>query len=66
MTLDQRDEIWTAAFYTYYDAYYEEICADRLTNRWQKLDEMTKVLVAFTASTSAVTGWALWTEPSSE
>ncbi|HXY79686.1 MAG TPA: hypothetical protein VEI08_03525 [Candidatus Bathyarchaeia archaeon] len=63
MAIDQRDEIWNAAFDTYYDAFYEEICADKLINRWQKLDETSKVLVALTASTSAVAGWALWTEP---
>jgi len=63
MTTDQRDEIWNAAFDTYYDAFYEELCADNLINRWQKLDEASKVLAALTASTSAVAGWVLWTEP---
>jgi len=62
MAIDQRDEIWNAAFDTYYEAYYEEFCADNLINRWQKLDEITKVLVALTASGSAVSGWALWKE----
>ncbi len=60
MTFDPRDELWNAAFNTYYDAYYEEIAADKMINRWQILDEITKVLVAFTASGSAISGWALW------
>jgi hypothetical protein len=63
MTVDQRDEIWVAAFDTYYDSYFEEICADRLISRWQKLDEASKLIVAITASGSAVTGWALWSQP---
>jgi hypothetical protein len=31
-----------------------------MINRWQKVDDFTKVLVAATASGSAVAGWALW------
>lgn len=60
MTFDPRDELWNAAFNTYYDAYYEEMAADKMINRWQILDEITKVLVALTASGSAISGWALW------
>jgi hypothetical protein len=54
MDFDPRDELWNAAFNTYYDAYYEEIAADKMISRWQILDELTKVLVALTASGSAM------------
>jgi hypothetical protein len=63
MALDPRDSLWDATFDTYYDAYYEEIAADALINRWQLLDEVAKVVVALTASGSAVAGWALWNDP---
>lgn len=62
MTFDPRDQIWEAIFETYYNSYYEELLADELINRWQLADEVTKVLVALTASGSAVSGWALWSE----
>lgn len=63
MTVDPRDELWEATFKTYYDAYYIELLEDALIARWQVVDEVTKVLVALTAGGSAVSGWALWTQP---
>lgn len=63
MDVDPRDEIWNGVFNTYYDAYFEESFSGALARRWQKLDEITKGLVAITASGSAVAGWALWTQP---
>ncbi len=39
------------------------IAEDRIINRWQIVDELTKVLVALTASGSALSGWALWSNP---
>ena len=57
------DELWRATFYTYYDCFYNELVADRLIDRWQLVDDCTKVLVAITASTSALSGWALWSQP---
>ncbi len=63
MPTDPRDELWEASFDTYYVVHYEELLADRLIDSWQKVDEITKVLVALTASGSAVSGWALWAEP---
>ncbi len=63
MEEDPREELWQVSFETYYDAYFQEMVADRLINRWQRLDEATRLLVALTASGSAVSGWALWTEP---
>lgn len=63
MTHDPRDELWNAIFETLYDAYYNEIVADKLIGRWQLLDESTKLLVAITASGSAIAGWTLWAKP---
>lgn len=60
MAIDQRDALWEATFRVYYDVYYSEIVADELISRWQLVDDITKVLVALTASTSAVAGWTLW------
>lgn len=61
MDADPRDELWKVSFETYYDAYFQELVADALINRWQRVDEVTRMLVALTASGSAVSGWALWT-----
>jgi len=63
MSHDPRDVIWNKSFETYYQAYFYEELADRLIDRWMTTDEATKVLVALTATGSAVSGWALWQEP---
>jgi len=63
MEYDQRDEVWNASWLSYYEAYYQELLAERLVLRWQRLDEFSKVLIALTASSSALSGWALWNEP---
>lgn len=63
MTTDPRDTLWQKSFATYYDCYYEEMISERLVYRWGLLDDVTKVLVALTASGSAVSGWALWNTP---
>ncbi len=63
MPTDPRDELWVASFDTFYDSTYAEAIADNLIDRWQRVDEITRALVAITASTSAVAGWALWSKP---
>jgi len=60
---DPREELWKASFNTYYDSLFEELLADALITRWSFLDDLTKVLVAVTASGSAISGWALWNQP---
>jgi hypothetical protein len=55
--------LWRASFDTYFDAFFEELLAAAMIGRWSKLDDLTKVIVALTASGSAVTGWAVWTHP---
>ena len=58
--MDKRDRLWEKSFETYYDCYFEELAAENLVRRWLFLDDITKALVALTASGSAVSGWALW------
>lgn len=60
MTKESRDKIWEKSFITYYDCYFEEMISESLVYRWGVLDDVTKVLVALTASSSVVAGWALW------
>ena len=62
MAFDAKDKLWEGTYITYYDSYYEELVADTIIRRWQTLDEITKVLVALTASGSALSGWALWSD----
>lgn len=64
MSHDPRDAIWAKAFQTFYESYFYEMVADKLVDRWQATDEATKILVAVTASGSAISGWALWQDPS--
>lgn len=63
MTNDPRDEIWNAAYQSYYETYYAEIVEDALLSRWVTFDHVTKILIAFTSSGSAIAGLALWKLP---
>lgn len=60
MTKESRDKVWEKSFVTYYDCYFEEMISESLVYRWGVLDDITKVLVALTASSSVVAGWTLW------
>ncbi len=62
MALDPRDEIWNAAYFTWYDSAFNLEVATRMVDRLKTLDDVTKVLVALTAST-VVAGWSLWSKP---
>jgi hypothetical protein len=63
VSTDPRDVLWLGSFNTLYDSIYGETIADNLIDRWQMVDEVTRALIAITASTSAVSGWALWSRP---
>ncbi|MBL1263624.1 hypothetical protein [Candidatus Methylomicrobium oryzae] len=56
MPVDPRDQLWIAVYETYYQSYYQEILSDALLTRWQRFDDLTKLIVALTASSSAVAG----------
>ena len=60
---ESRAQLRLKARETYRDAYSAELEANRLVDRWQILDEATKVLVALTGTGSAVSGWLLWDQP---
>lgn len=60
MNIDPRDQLWETVFKTLYDTHYQELFADDLVTRWRNIDELTKVIVAFTTTGSVVVGWALW------
>lgn len=62
MNQDPRDALWQAVFEVYYDSYFQELLAERSVSRWHAFDEIAKVVIALTASGSAVAGWALWTK----
>jgi len=51
---------WKPGFDTLYDTCFQELASEALMGRWQKIDIVTSLLVALTASGSAVAGWALW------
>jgi hypothetical protein len=55
--------LWLVVYETYYQSHYQELEADRLVARWQKFDDVVKTVVAITASSSAIAGWALWSNP---
>lgn len=63
MNYDLRDHVWHESWSSYYDAYFQEVLAERLFLRWQRIDELSKVLIALTASGSAISGWTLWSDP---
>ena len=60
MSDDKKDNLWVASYEVFYDCYFEEIVADKMLQFWSVVDDVTKWLVAITASGSAVAGLALW------
>jgi hypothetical protein len=60
---DPREGIWEASFDTYYESLFEELVASALITRWSRVDEIVKIIVAATTSSSVISGWALWNQP---
>src|SRR5450755_2735328 len=60
---DPLDRLWKETYALYYDAHYYEIEAELIVQNWQRIDDIVRVVVAVTASSSAVAGWRLWGEP---
>ncbi len=58
-----RLQLWNAVWNTYYEAYYQEMLIDWYIIFYQRSDAWTKALVTLTASGSAISGWAFWTQP---
>jgi hypothetical protein len=57
-----KDELWDSAWNAYYDAYYYEIFISSVAHRWEMFDIISKIIIAITASGSAIAGWELWGE----
>lgn len=62
MSSGNRDELWKSSWETYYDSYYFDIVLGRVISRWKIFDLLTKIIVALTATSSAVAGWSLWSQ----
>jgi len=60
--MGDRNELWKIAWETFYDASYYEILFGETSKNWQTFDFVARLLVAFTVSGSAVSGWALWND----
>ena len=54
------ERMWNELYDRYYRAYFEELRAERLISIWNPVDTICRVLIACTASGSAISGWALW------
>ena len=54
--------IWEVSFETLYEATYQELASEWVGNWWQRIDLTAAILVAATASGSAIAGWALWNQ----
>lgn len=63
MTNDPRDILWQASFEIFYETYFEEILSELLIKKWMRIDYSVRILIAITASGSAVAGWTLWENP---
>lgn len=64
MAIDPRDELWNAAYQSYYETYFAEIVEDALMGRWTNFDNVSRFLVAVTSGSSAIAGLAFWKDPS--
>jgi hypothetical protein len=62
MSPGNRDELWNSSWETYYSSYFYEIYISKAVSRWKLFDLLTKIIVAITATGSAVAGWSLWAE----
>lgn len=62
MASGNRDALWNSAWEAFYDSYYFEIALSRVIARWKFFDLATKILVAITATGSAIAGWSLWAQ----
>lgn len=57
------DKLRKNSFRTFYKSYYQELVSGKLGLRWQRIDSPIGILVALTASGSAVAVFTLWSQP---
>jgi hypothetical protein len=60
-SFDPRAALYAECWKAYYDAFYSHLLADLIAGRWQKLDQISKLLVALFSTSSAIAGWSIWT-----
>jgi len=58
---DAREALRQQCWKAYYSAYYSQLLADLVAGRWQKVDQVSKLLIALFTTGSAIAGWSLWT-----
>lgn len=59
----QRNQLWRVSVETFYKVYYAESLTNSLIKSWERWDIIAKCVIAITATSSAVSGWALWNLP---
>jgi hypothetical protein len=60
---EDRKHYWDATYEPLNNSIFQELLAETLYRRWERVDVITNVLVLATASGSAIAGWALWGTP---
>ena len=59
----KRYQLWVAAYDTYYYVYFDELLCDEFVTWWTRFDDLARVAIAISASSSAIAGWGFWKEP---
>jgi hypothetical protein len=57
---DPHEILWEESYTIFYDSYYEQLLAEKLLRSWYWVDVWSRLLVAVTASGSAIAAWAVW------
>ncbi len=64
MSVDARNEIWDATYYTLYECGYNELYSDKMLMKWKRFDDFSKVIIALATSVAAgATGFAIMHAP---
>lgn len=59
---DRLNSYWRLSYETLYEVIFQEGVSSALVERWRRIDILTNILVAVTASGSAIAGWAIWNQ----
>lgn len=59
---DRLEVYWRLSYETLYNVVFQEGVSSALVERWRRVDILTNILVAVTASGSAIAGWAVWNQ----
>lgn len=50
-------------FRTLSEVYFQELIFEEKLAQWRRIDKAISILIALTASGSAIAGWSVWTKP---